>query len=186
MVKNNLEPHGLKDMIQPGQGDSVIGMVEIEVEQEPRGAPVMKIFGGGQDCRSLVKDGTASDRAKLCRAEDTRKDLKEVGNKHFGKDFVFNREKGDRTKLSNGRNRGNLRKGTHNTAPKGTKRRPEESIEDREAWRWGPMMGKVALHNSQDNPPWPGALEGSASVTAACSSAKEKGTSRPPCSTAES
>jgi hypothetical protein len=59
------------------------------------------------------------DGAELGPTEDTRKDMKEAGNKHFCKDFVLNREEGNGTKLDNSGNCRNLWEKMHNTAPKG-------------------------------------------------------------------
>ncbi len=77
------EAHGLEDTVQPRQGDSVVGVIEVEAEEEARHPPAMKILCRRENGRRPVKDGAASDRAQLGRTEDTGKNMKEAGNKHF-------------------------------------------------------------------------------------------------------
>jgi hypothetical protein len=79
----------------------------------------MKVLRRRENGRRPVKDGAASNRAQLGRTEDTRKDMKETGNKHFSEDFILNREESNGTQLDNRGNRGDLRKQPHNTTPEG-------------------------------------------------------------------
>jgi hypothetical protein len=58
-------------------------MVEVEAEEEAQHPPAMKVLRRRENGRRPVKDGAASDRAQLGRTEDTGKDMKKAGNKHF-------------------------------------------------------------------------------------------------------
>jgi hypothetical protein len=106
-------------------------MVEVEAEEETRHAMAMKILRRRENRRRPIKNGAASNRAQLGRTEDTRKDMKEAGNEHFGKDFILHREKGNRTQLDD------RTFGSNRTTPRlrDTERRPETNMEDRAARR---------------------------------------------------
>ncbi len=88
MAQDDTKDHGLKDPVQPGQGDSVVGMVGTQAKQEPQNTPVVQVLGSWQDCRSPVNDGVALDGAVLGHREDTGKDKKKAGNKHFVQDHT--------------------------------------------------------------------------------------------------
>ncbi len=91
LTEDDPKAHGLKDAVQPRQRDPVIGVVEVEAEEEARHAPAVKVLGRREDRRRPIKNGAASDRAQLGRTEDARENMKEAGNKHLSKDFVLNR-----------------------------------------------------------------------------------------------
>jgi hypothetical protein len=77
------ETHGLEDTVQPRQGDSVIGVIEVEAEEEARHPAAMKVLRRRENGRRPIEDGAATYGAQLGRTEDTGKNMKETGNKHF-------------------------------------------------------------------------------------------------------
>jgi hypothetical protein len=119
LVRDSSEPYGLEDPVQPGQGNPVVGIIEIKAEEEPQHTPAVELLGGRQDRCHPIKDIAASDGAELSRTENTGKDMKETSDKHFAKDFILNREEDNRTKLDNYGNRKNLWEDMHNNTPKG-------------------------------------------------------------------
>jgi hypothetical protein len=84
LAEDGPKTHGLEDTVQPRQGDPVIGMVEVEAEEEARHAAAVKVLGRRENRRRPIENGAASDRTQLGRTEDTREDVKKAGNKHFG------------------------------------------------------------------------------------------------------
>jgi hypothetical protein len=59
-------------------------VVEVEAEEEARQPLAVKILCHRENRRRPIKDGATSDGAQLSCTEDTREDMKEAGNKHFG------------------------------------------------------------------------------------------------------
>ncbi len=83
LAEDDPKAHGLENAVQPRQGDSVVGVIEVEAEEEARHATAVEVLGRREDRRRPIKNGAATDRAQLGRTEDTREDMKEAGNKHF-------------------------------------------------------------------------------------------------------
>jgi hypothetical protein len=75
---------------------------------------------------------------------DTNKDLKEMGNKHFSEDLYLTERRVMGQSWATVGTMGTLRRISTTPRLREIKRRPEDSMEDRAARRWGLMMGNAA------------------------------------------
>jgi hypothetical protein len=76
-------------------------------EQEPPHSPAIKVLGRRHDSNLPDENGAALNGTELDRSEDTEKDVKEVGKSILVR-ILYSTEAGNRTKLDNSGNFGNL------------------------------------------------------------------------------
>jgi hypothetical protein len=107
----------------------------------------MKVLGRRHDSNLPDENRAALNGTELDRLEDTGKDIKEVGKSILVR-LLNSTEEGNRTKLDNSGNIGNLKKKTHSATPERNRKeaRRQNGVKGREeVWTKDGKSGTIKL-----------------------------------------